>query len=126
MPLSIHTKVVVRHVETIVAWWSGLAEKVHPSFGWCASSLSTIAGYASTDYIFPAMLPTTPSRYDMIQSELLVFPTTILTDIPVTVENLELGHSSLPAGSPNEVNKANHQRDIEDIVNGMEITSPIL
>ena len=60
------TKVLVRHIETIVAWWLRLVEKGHFGFGWCPAGFSAIARYAGTNYIFPAMLPTTPSRCNMV------------------------------------------------------------
>ncbi len=101
-------KVVVRHIETIVARRSGSTEKRHSSFYRCPPSFVPIARYAGTDHVFPTVLPTTPSGNNMIYSDFLGFPATILTDIPVTVENLQLGQFSLLPRSPNEVNQANY------------------
>ena len=99
MPL----KVVVGHIETVVAWRSGLVEKMHLSFSWCMSSLSAVARYAGADHISPIVLPTMPSRYNMVQSKLVTFLPTILTDVSIAVENFKLGHFSLPVGSLNKI-----------------------
>ena len=101
-------EVVVGHIETVVAWWSGLVEKMHLSFSWCMSSLSAIARYAGTDHIFPVVFPTVPPGYNVIQSKLITFLPTILTDVSIAVKNFKLGHFSLAVGSLNKIKQADH------------------
>jgi len=74
--------------KTTTAWLSRRMLQSHSSFFRSFASLTTIAGYAGTDYIFPGVLTPPVPGDNVVQGKILGFLPAILTGVVVTIENL--------------------------------------
>jgi hypothetical protein len=79
---------VVGNIEAIVAGRMRLVQQSHPCFIRCTSAFVPVARDAGADHIVPGMLPTSPTRNNVVQGKLLGLMAAILAGVLVTVEYL--------------------------------------
>ena len=100
--------------------------QLHPGLARGPTRLATITGDTGADHIFPGVLTAPIAGYDMVQGKLLGFLPAVLTGRMVTVEDLKASQLSFPAGTPDEVSKADYRRYREAIADRVDEANAVL
>jgi hypothetical protein len=119
MPFSVDAEVLVRDAEAGGWGRHRVSGEFHSCFCWRPPCFATVARKATTDHVFPAMLATSTTWDNVVQSQLLGFSSTILASMPVPVEYFETSELSLEAGTPDRVGKADYRGDGKRAANSM-------
>ena len=87
-PFTVAADVIMQHVIAVRLGSLRLQGETHARLVWGAASFTVIAASAGANYVIPRVRPTQPAGDYVVNRQVPRFPTTILTGVPVSGEDL--------------------------------------